>query len=91
MTIEHVDNNNPSFESSLVENRFQRESRRAKTKFKSRFTKSESRACRREVNIKHISSNFRPNLQSKVPKISKLPLDPKIHNLKCYIKELQES
>jgi hypothetical protein len=58
--------------------------------FKSRFAKGENKACRKGINIKHISSKCRPDLQLEVPKISGLLLNPKIHSSKCCIKEFQE-
>jgi hypothetical protein len=59
--------------------------------FKSKFAKGESGACKRKINIKRTSWNYRPNLQLEDPKIFGLLLDPKIHSLKWCIKELQES
>jgi hypothetical protein len=62
-----------------------------KTRFKNKFAKGESRACKRGINIKHTSRNCRPYLQLEVPKLFRLLLDLKIHNSKCYTEELQES
>jgi hypothetical protein len=44
-----------------------------------------------DLNIRHTSSNRRLDLESKVPKIFGLLLDPKIHSSECCIKELQDN